>query len=385
MYKKSMKPYGKCNFEDCNIQARFNNPNEKKGMFCTTHKQNGMVNVIDKKCIYDNCSKQPSYNLPNLKKPLYCYDHKLENMINIKDKKCVVEGCNIIPSFSSDGKTKEYCGKHKKEGMTNLVNIKCVNDACKKLAGYNFEGMRPLYCSQHKLVNMIDVKHNKCLENKCKTRPTFNYKGKPPLYCYAHKKDNMVNVVNKICKMELCDTTVTGKYEGYCRRCFIYLHPDNIISRCYKQKELEVAKFIKTVFPDITIYCDKKVSLGCSSRRPDIFIDLGHQVLIIEIDENQHIGYDCSCENKRLMELSQDINHRPLVFIRFNPDSYIDKNGRKVSSCWYKTAYNTILVHSTKKEEWNTRLKTLKETCDYWMNNTTDKTIEVIELFYDNR
>ena len=33
--------------------------------------------------------------------------------------------------------------------------------------------------------------------------------------------------------------------------------------------------------------------------------------------------------NNRLMELSQDVGFRPIVFIRFNPDGY------KITSCWY--------------------------------------------------
>ena len=68
-------------------------------------------------------------------------------------------------------------------------------------------------------------------------------------------------------------------------------------------------------------------------KRPDLFLDFGYQVLIVEIDENQHQNYDCSCENKRLMELSQDVQHKPIVFIRFNPDDYMDQE-RKISSCW---------------------------------------------------
>jgi len=34
------------------------------------------------------------------------------------------------------------------------------------------------------------------------------------------------------------------------------------------------------------------------------------------------------------MEISQDLEFRPIVFIRFNPDSYTDKNGNKIKSCW---------------------------------------------------
>ena len=43
---------------------------------------------------------------------------------------------------------------------------------------------------------------------------------------------------------------------------------------------------------------------------------------MVEVDENQHNNYDCSCENKRLMELAQDLGHRSMVVIRFNPDAY---------------------------------------------------------------
>ena len=48
-------------------------------------------------------------------------------------------------------------------------------------------------------------------------------------------------------------------------------------------------------------------------RRPDLELDLLYQIVII--DENQHIDYDCSCENKLIMELSQDIAHRPIYSI----------------------------------------------------------------------
>ena len=60
---------------------------------------------------------------------------------------------------------------------------------------------------------------------------------------------------------------------------------------------------------------------------------MGSYIIIVEIDENAHIYYDCSCENKRLMEISQDLGFRSIVFIRFNPDDYTIKNEKKLS-CW---------------------------------------------------
>ena len=123
---------------------------------------------------------------------------------------------------------------------------------------------------------------------------------------------------------------------------------------------------------------------GCSKRRPDLLLDLGYQVIIIEVDENQHINYDCSCENKRLMELSKDVGHRPIIFIRFNPDKYFNSDNKKIDSCWtYSKINGHINVDRKHKKEWNKRLNSLEEQITYWLNNKTDKTIEIIQLYFD--
>ena len=116
-----------------------------------------------------------------------------------------------------------------------------------------------------------------------------------------------------------------------------------------------------------------------------MLLDLGYQVIIIEVDENQHTEYDCSCENKRIMELSQDLGHRPIVFVRFNPDDY-EKDGTSVNSCWCVNGKGICVVKKSKKTEWAERLKCLEEQVTYWINpeNRTNKTVETIQLFYDN-
>ena len=111
-------------------------------------------------------------------------------------------------------------------------------------------------------------------------------------------------------------------------------------------------------------------------------LDLGEQILIIEIDENQHNNYDCSCEHKRLMELSQDLQHRPIVFIRFNPDSYTNEEGIEVKSCWKMNKMGVMQITKIKQKEWEERIESLKQQIQYWIDNTTEKTIEIIELFY---
>ena len=162
------------------------------------------------------------------------------------------------------------------------------------------------------------------------------------------------------------------------------MFPDKPISRNYKTKEYAVVEFVKNKFNDWNWIADKRVVDGCSKRRPDLLLDLIYQIIIIEVDENQHTNYDCSCENKRLMELSQDLGHTPIIFIRFNPDDY--KNNRKnISSCWSYNKNGACVVKQSKADEWEKRLNALSEHIIYWTNpvNVSTKTIEIIELFYD--
>jgi hypothetical protein len=83
------------------------------------------------------------------------------------------------------------------------------------------------------------------------------------------------------------------------------------------------------------------------------------------------------------MEISQDLNHRPIIFIRFNPDKYTDLEGNKIISCWKMHALSGVLYINKKKlNEWNERLHVLELQVKYWIDNKTSKTVEIIELFY---
>jgi hypothetical protein len=168
--------------------------------------------------------------------------------------------------------------------------------------------------------------------------------------------------------------------------CYIHLFPDRPVVRNYKTKERAVVEYVLQQFPPETYswIADKRVYDGCSNKRPDLFLDLGYQVIIVEVDENQHEQYDCSCENKRLMELSQDVNHRPLVFIRFNPDDYMTAE-KRITSCWAYNKLGVCTIKKTKQKEWTTRLEALRDQITYWTDSAhqTEKTVEVMHLFYD--
>ena len=185
-----------------------------------------------------------------------------------------------------------------------------------------------------------------------------------------------------LCKTPLCETYGNRKYNGHCLTCFIHLFPDEPNVRNYKTKEKDVVDRITQTFTNFTWVADKKVQDGCSRRRPDLLLDMGSHIIIVEVDENKHTDYDCSCENKRLMELSQDLQHRPIVFIRFNPDDYTNQDGILVKSCWKLNKLGVMQITKTKQKEWEERIESLKQQIQYWIDNPTEKTIEIIELFY---
>ena len=84
------------------------------------------------------------------------------------------------------------------------------------------------------------------------------------------------------------------------------------------------------------------------------------------------------------MEISQDLNHRPIVFIRFNPDDY-KENDKNITSCWGNNKLGICVVKKSKQNTQFNRLNILEENINYWINpdNVIDKTIEIIQLYYD--
>ena len=376
-----------CVHPDCKVRPNFNAVGEKKSLYCFAHKLDGMVDVKSKTCIHSECKKQPAFNADGEKKSLYCFAHKLDGMVDVKNKTCIHPDCKKQPAFNTEGeKTALYCSVHKIDGMVDIKHKTCIYPDCKVRPNFNTVGEKAaLYCSTHKLDGMVDVVSKTCIHPDCKKQPVFNLASETKaIYCFAHKLDEMVDVKNKMCKTYLCSTQVTGKYDGYCLFCYMNLFPDKPVSRNYKTKEYSVVDYVKSKYPTLTWIADKIIHGGCSKRRPDLLLDLGYQIVIVEVDENKHADYDCSCENKRIMELSQDLGHRPIVFIRFNPDDY-DKNGKNVTSCWGQDKNGICVVKKTKKNEWMQRLHTLDEHINYWIDpiNKTDKTIETIQLFYD--
>ena len=281
----------------------------------------------------------------------------------------------------------------------NVTRNTCKYPSCDKRASYNFRGERVMFCKFHKKDGMINLTCKICEHPECDIIASFSLKDeKKRRFCATHKEVGMVNKkeVLKRCLTTLCTRYIhSKKYEGYCTNCFSRFFPDKSCQiKNFKTKEISVLNFVKENFGDLDILSDQRIPNGISKRRPDIFIDLGFQVIIIEVDENQHFLYNKISENQRIFEISRDVGYRPIIMIRFNPDgfSYPCKETNKnviVPSCW-KTNTNRVLQLSIKnfsfdrlhRFSWEQRLITLKENINYWIKHKTNKPIEILFLFY---
>ena len=63
-------------------------------------------------CNNPGCKTRPSYNVEGETKALYCSKHKKEGMVDVINKICCEEGCKTQPNFNVEGETKGlYCSK----------------------------------------------------------------------------------------------------------------------------------------------------------------------------------------------------------------------------------------------------------------------------------
>jgi len=186
-----------------------------------------------------------------------------------------------------------------------------------------------------------------------------------------------------------CGDGVSGKFvklvpdTTLCHRCYCYKNPNVDIPFRFKLKEhvfVESFKEFMKSLPAETDFeppvFDKQISQSCSKRRPDILIDCYTHSIVLELDENQHSGYNC--ETKRLCEIYQDLGNRPIVFLRLNPDSYKDDKGSH-KSCFGWTKTGTIKIY---KKEWESRYLTVFNSMIYYMSNVPTKSMTTKQFFY---
>jgi hypothetical protein len=200
----------------------------------------------------------------------------------------------------------------------------------------------------------------------------YNYEGLKSQYCITCN----FNYVNQ-------------KYKPQCFTCYSFENSHLEVVRNYKTKENTIMKFVKEKYNNCVL--DTIISGGCSRRRPDGLIEFELFSVIIEIDEDAHRNYEDICENRRIMEIYQDLNFKPLRVIRFNPDIYKDAVGKKVNSIFSMDSETKKIKVKTKKEL-NKRIIILLETIEKIINDLNHniendihslKSVDIEYLFFN--
>ena len=121
-----------------------------------------------------------------------------------------------------------------------------------------------------------------------------------------------------------------------------------------------------------------------TKRRPDFMFDLGGWVVIVEVDEHQHKTNAPECEQRRMTEIFATVG-RPVVFIRFNPDDYVDADGTTMESPWKTNPVNhRTEVPARCTDDWERRLARLRDSVEFHTATPPTKDITVDALFYDH-
>jgi hypothetical protein len=373
-----------CAHEGCKRQPKFNTPGEKGGIWCTEHAKRGMRDVVSRQCAHEGCERQPRFNTPGEKGGMWCAEHAAQGMKDVCNKRCAHGTCTRLPSFNMPGeKGGLYCEEHAKKGMRNVHAKRCAHETCERQPSFNVPGKPAIYCEEHAKQGMGDVRSKKCAHAKCELRPSFNAPDQTkPILCKEHKLEGMIGVGTMKCQAKPCRAVAThgkdelhraqfcfdhkretdvrisdalmcgfpgcpAQYEfvveegthkvclahappGYeaalkrmCKYCDIREDVPFVCVGCrqrmHKKEHAVVRHFRRTL--NAPLKYDESPGYECTKKRPDIRFETPTHDVVVEVDENQHRGYEESCECARISELVGAIGGKSVVFVRYNPDT----------------------------------------------------------------
>lgn len=83
------------------------------------------------RCEFYECTRQPTYGQDG-QRARYCSSHKEDGMIDVKNCRCKHPGCTRQPNYGHEGGRAKYCSSHKLAKMVNVVSRRCEFPACKR-------------------------------------------------------------------------------------------------------------------------------------------------------------------------------------------------------------------------------------------------------------
>ena len=347
--QKSCQPPG------CTIQPSFG-PVGGKAMWCTTHKEEGHVDLHNAHCTYAGCSKIPTFG-PIGGKPQWCVAHKMEEHINLKQQLCQYVGCKKQPRYGPVDGDAVRCAEHKIKDHVDLKIKHCQHPGCTVNPHYGPVDGTATWCSVHKQIGDVDLKHTKCKHAGCVKTANYGRPFQTKSHCAEHRTHGMYLKNRPMCPCgdkQPCWTNEESNYPIRCEKCKTETDRNVVDKKCetcgltgliredfadcddcaefqlkkpLKTRELLVKAILDEAKMPYKSH-DKIPEESCHRYRPDFLFDWGTHIVILEVDEDQHRGYACECEQARMINLFQDQGGMKTLFIRFNPDNYRDRDSK---------------------------------------------------------
>ncbi len=369
-----------------NKGPRYNLPGEKIGIYCIQCKNDECIDVTRKRCecgkaiasmaiqggkkkYCKNCPSRPAeavffpdakscvckkgkalYRKPGEKSRSFCV---LCRPDDFEDPRALCVCKSTQPSFKMpNDEFFTYCSKCRPYKSVGKY-IQCV---CGKNAYYGNPGERETCCFQCKSVHMIRKPRKRCLVGKCKDFAVFGQTKR--MRCEEHKHEGDVNLVEERCTS--CGLLGLLNGDNQCITC-----KPSVFNEFIKKHELRIKSLLDANGFKYASHDKIANGVDCGKERPDFVFDCGTHIVILEVDEDQHSGYQCLCEQTRMINITQGFGGMRIFWIRFNPDSFKLPDGT-----------NSNITN-------NAREKHLLEWVKYAQERVPKNLGEVVYLFYN--
>jgi hypothetical protein len=193
--------------------------------------------------------------------------------------------------------------------MVNVTSTRCQAPSCRALATYGKdEYHRAQFCVEHKNDTSVCIADAlRCSREGCTQQYEFVVETEEGAgkVCLAHAPPQYEMALKRMCKY--CD--IREDVPFVCQSCRHRMH----------KKEHAVVRHLRRTI-DVPFVYDESPGFECTRKRPDIRFETPTHDVIVEVDENQHRGYEEQCECARISEIVGAIGGKSVVFVRYNPD-----------------------------------------------------------------
>jgi hypothetical protein len=207
----------------------------------------------------------------------------------------------------------------------------CEDPSCSKIPTYGFPGYPSSYCSPHHPDGTIKNSLRKCQTDECKEYATHGPSRDNPAKCEEHAEASDSCLVERECTK--CKRIDLLTKDGICVNFCSMEAAHRALKKRIKQKEEAIGRLLKERISIDLFSADQVIDSDCTRRRPDFVYHLGTHILIIEVDEGMHKSYACTAygddkkgrvkgEKVRMVQVAQCFDGLPVLYIRYNPDSY---------------------------------------------------------------